>query len=318
MNSNDNNPSGFDGDIAKEMEAAAPLHVETKFSNVCQHYVSQSGHTRLFTAMRYGKLYMLKGLKPDFEFVPIDRQALTKEFEIALQLDHPNICRTIGMEDVEGLGTMIVMEYVDGDTLSTLLEKNSVTPELALKIANQLADALDYIHNRQIIHRDLKPSNIMVTHNGRNVKLIDFSLSDSDSFGILKLPAGSLGYIAPEQHTPKARPDIKSDIYSLGMVLRNMAEATGNRQMLHISKACTRRNPNDRPATKQEIFSSATPAAGRRIAVALLLAAACTLALYIASTLHRRYTGSDTTTTDPAKAAPDNVKAIDYNLWDKP
>ena len=68
----------------------------------------------------------------------------------------------------------------------------------------------------------------MITHNGHNTKLIDFSLSDSDYFNVLKCPAGSSGYIAPEQLQPDAKPDIKADIYSFGMVVRDMARLTGD------------------------------------------------------------------------------------------
>lgn len=166
--------SGFTEDINKEMNVADPQPVVSKFSNLSQCYVSISGHTRIFTATRYGKRYMLKCLKNDFLYTPIYRQALTKEFEIGLLLEHPNICHTIGMEEVENLGTTIVMEYIDGDTLQYLIDQQLLTAEMAHKIAHELMDALEYMHNKQMIHRDLKPANIMVTHNGKNVKLIDF------------------------------------------------------------------------------------------------------------------------------------------------
>ncbi len=97
------------------------------------------------------------------------------------------------------------MEISDGDNLEQLIKKNALSVELARKIAGQLMDALEYMHNKQMIHRDLKPSNIMITHNGQNVKLIDFGLSDSDSFCVLKSPAGTSGYIAPGRMLPGAR-----------------------------------------------------------------------------------------------------------------
>lgn len=190
--------SGFTEDISKEMSNSNPLPVEDAFSNLHQCYVSISGHTRIFTATKYGKRFMLKCLKNDFLYTPIYRQALAKEFEIGQQLEHPNICRTIDLEKVDNLGTVVVMEYIDGDNLEQLIKKNALSAELARKIAGQLMDALEYMHNKQMIHRDLKPSNIMITHNGQNVKLIDFGLSDSDSFCVLKSPAGTSGYIAPE------------------------------------------------------------------------------------------------------------------------
>lgn len=197
--------SGFTEDISKEMSNSNPLPVENAFSNLHQCYVSISGHTRIFTATKYGKRFMLKCLKNDFLYTPIYRQALAKEFEIGQQLEHPNICRTIDLEKVDNLGTVVVMEYIDGDNLEQLIKKNALSAELARKIAGQLMDALEYMHNKQMIHRDLKPSNIMITHNGQNVKLIDFGLSDSDSFCVLKSPAGTSGYIAPEQMLPAAK-----------------------------------------------------------------------------------------------------------------
>lgn len=178
--------SGFTEDISKEMSNSNPLPVEDAFSNLHQCYVSISGHTRIFTATKYGKRFMLKCLKNDFLYTPIYRQALAKEFEIGQQLEHPNICRTIDLEKVDNLGTVVVIEYIDGDNLEQLIKKNALSAELARKIAGQLMDALEYMHNKQMIHRDLKPSNIMITHNGQNVKLIDFGLSDSDSFCVLK------------------------------------------------------------------------------------------------------------------------------------
>lgn len=90
--------SGFTEDISKEMSDSNPLPVEDAFSNLHQCYVSISGHTRIFSATKYGKRFMLKCLKNDFLYTPVYRQALAKEFEIGQQLEHPNICRTIDLE----------------------------------------------------------------------------------------------------------------------------------------------------------------------------------------------------------------------------
>lgn len=106
--------SGFVAGFGGECGFSAAQH-DSGFSNISEVYVSKSGFSRLLSAVRYGKRYMLKCLKSDFAFTPVYRQALMKEFEIGLQLDHPNICRTISMEPVEELGECIVMEYVDCD-----------------------------------------------------------------------------------------------------------------------------------------------------------------------------------------------------------
>ncbi len=73
----------------------------------------------------------------------------------------------------------------------------------------------------QVVHRDLKPSNMMVTRNGSVLKLIDFGLADADSYAILKEPAGTDGYVSPEQQ--KGGPtDVRNDIYSVGVILDKM------------------------------------------------------------------------------------------------
>ena len=190
--------SGFTESIDQE-RAVDSMSEEKGFGNVQEYYVSKSGPTRLFTATRYGKRYVLKCLKTDYLLTPVYQQAIVKEFEIGLLLEHPYICRTLAMEQLAGMGRTIVMEQVDGDTLQTLLSEKRLSPDLALRIASQTMDALDYMHSKQITHRDLKPSNIMVTHRGKNVKIIDFGLSDSDLFGVLKMPAGTYRYLAPEQ-----------------------------------------------------------------------------------------------------------------------
>ena len=313
--------SGFTEDLNKEMGTANPMPVECAFSHLSQCYVSLSGHTRLFTATRYGKRYMLKCLKTDFLYTPIYRQALTKEFEIGLQLEHPNICRTIGMEEVPNLGTTIVMEYIDGDTLQALIDKRKLTAVLAHKITRQLMDALEYMHNKQMIHRDLKPSNIMVTHNGQNVKLIDFGLSDSDSFTVLKLPAGTTGYIAPEQLLPGAKSDPQADIYSLGKVIADMAEVTHDHQLEKLAERCANRDLSIRPKSIQEIINLPAHTSKQKMASIVLGIIAALLVFVIAFTYYHRYQmvkGNDSiekTNGDSIEDCGNEVQ--DYRLWGK-
>jgi len=255
---NEEESSGFVAALPNDIEHIA-TDTPNVFTDIHECYRSTMGHTCLYSARRYGKNYMLKALKSDYSFIPIYKQLLKKEFELSLQLDHPHICRTISMENVQGLGSVIVMEYIDGETLQTLLQNGTPNKTLFRKIALQLASALEYLHSKQIVHRDIKPSNIMITHNGHNVKLIDFSLSDSDSYNILKTPAGTSGYIAPEQLIPDAVTDTRSDIYSYGKVLYEMGVNANDRQLLHIASLCTRRNPDDRPTNIADISFSYRP-----------------------------------------------------------
>lgn len=235
--------SGFLSNIDGSFQPSA----DNNFTNIKPIYTSYTGPACLYTAVRYGKRYVLKSLKPDFALTPAYHTALRKEFEIGIQLDHTHICQTIGWEDVEGVGQSIVLEYIDGDTLQTLLERRQLTTTLARSIFRQMADALDYMHSKQIVHRDIKPSNIMITHNGQQVKIIDFSLSDSDTFNMLKCPAGTTGYIAPEQLQRGATTSSAADVYSTGMVMKDMVAVTHDSGMLAASRVCTRLHPDERP-----------------------------------------------------------------------
>lgn len=272
--------SGYTDDISREPDFAAAYN-DGGFSNINEYYVSQSGYTRMFTAVRYGKRYVLKCLKRDFLYTPVYHQALRKEFEIGLQLDHPGICRTISMEKVGELGDCIVMEYIDGEPLETFVVSGRLTAELVSKIIAQLLDALEYMHGKQIVHRDIKPSNIMLTNKGKNVELVDFGLSDSDSFCVLKQPAGTRGYMAPEQLLPGAMSDTRADIYSFGKVVEYMAGAVRSKRLMSIGKSCACDDISRRPADIAQV-RLLMKKASRWLAVVNMLLAVVAVALMLA------------------------------------
>ena len=172
------------------------------------------GFNLLCKAKRYGRWWVLKGLKEPYRQDENYKNLLHKEFDILISLQHPNIVSAYNMEEIPEMGTCIVMEWIDGITLEHWSGKKTEGEAIFL----QLLDAIHYIHAKQIVHRDLKPSNIMITHNGNHVKLIDFGLSDTDDFAILKQPAGTPGYISPEQIISR-QTDIRNDIFSIGCIL---------------------------------------------------------------------------------------------------
>ena len=183
-----------------------------------------SGTCDLFRAKRYGRWYLLKCLKAKYATDSACQQMLRKEFEIVISLQHTSVMQVTGIEEVSlpGRGKVlcIIAEWIDGRTLNDFLAENPSQRERR-RIATELCEAVAYIHSQQVVHRDLKPSNIMITHNGDYVRIIDFGLADTNSHTILKQPAGTLRYMAPEQ-LQFAIADVRNDIYSLGVVMKQM------------------------------------------------------------------------------------------------
>lgn len=149
---------------------------------------------------------------------------LRKEFELAYELNHPNIIQTLDLEVHPKYGLAILGEFVDGIPLNEFIERGGIrNNQIRDKIITQICDALGYIHAKQITHRDIKPQNILITYNGTNVKLIDYGLADDDAYCVLKQPAGSRNYIAPEILNKESEfITNQCDIYSLGVVIKDM------------------------------------------------------------------------------------------------
>ena len=182
-------------------------------------------------AKRYGRWWLLKGLNKQVANDTAYIQRLRKELELLMQLEHPFVVTTFGLEMVEDFGNCIVMEYVEGTTLKEWLREKHTCKDRK-RIAIQLGEAVDYIHTKGIVHRDLKPENIIITKNGNNVKLTDFGLADSCSYAILKQPAGTPQYMSPEQ-MQTAVADVRNDIYSLGIVYSEMNLGYGFKHIIH-------------------------------------------------------------------------------------
>ena len=142
--------------------------------------VHRRTHTLIYTAARYGRRFLLKALPPQERSLTDYRLQQDREFRLGIQLVHPNIAATYGLEEVDGLGRCIVQEWIDGVTLGEWLQTKPSRAERE-SVFGQLIEALDYVHGLQLVHHDLKTDNILITRNGTNVKLIDFGLSATDA-----------------------------------------------------------------------------------------------------------------------------------------
>lgn len=152
------------------------------------------------------------------------RLRFTNEAQAAGRLHHPGIVAVFDVgENPEIKDPYIVLEYVDGESLSRILSREKKLPLVqALKLAEEIADALDYAHAQGVIHRDIKPANILVTQEG-HAKIADFGIAKLN-LAHFTLPGRVLGtpaYMAPEQLSGEAC-DGRSDVFSLGVILYAM------------------------------------------------------------------------------------------------
>ena len=170
------------------------------------------------------RIVAVKVLRP--EFVD-DKDFLAKfkrEAEAVANITHPNI---VNVYDVgqEGKVHYIVMEYVDGQNLKEIIKNEGVLDEYtALDITKQIAQALSAAHKKGVIHRDIKPHNILISSEGRNVKVADFGIAKAATNSTMTNIGsiiGSVHYFSPEQAKGRFC-DEKSDIYSLGITMYEM------------------------------------------------------------------------------------------------
>jgi eukaryotic-like serine/threonine-protein kinase len=194
-----------------------------------------------------GEVYVARdpslGRKVAIKLLPVrlsgDKETLarfTREARSASALNHPNIVtiHEVGMDQGSG-SPYIVMEYIDGRDLRSLLSNGPLPNRKTLDIAAQIADGLAAAHEQGIVHRDLKPENVMVTKDGY-VKVLDFGLakiirpaSEEDDTAQLDMPGtnpgtilGTVGYMSPEQATGKPL-DFRSDQFAFGAILYELA-----------------------------------------------------------------------------------------------
>jgi Tol biopolymer transport system component/predicted Ser/Thr protein kinase len=192
--------------------------------------------------VRLHRTVALKFLADDSAKDPAALERFRREAQAASGLNHPNICTIYDIGE-EGGAAYIVMEYIDGQTLTNRIEGKPMRLNEVLELAVQIADALDAAHSQGIVHRDIKPANIFITHNGQ-AKVLDFGLakytaeahSGRAATGVtssmptaadahlLTSPGSTIGtisYMSPEQAMGEDI-DRRTDLFSLGIVLYEM------------------------------------------------------------------------------------------------
>ena len=180
----------------------------------------------------------LKILPDMFASDPERLDRFQREAQAVAALNHPNVVTIYSVEEVGGLH-FLTMELIDGKTLVDLLRPGGLPLDALLKLALPLADAISAAHQRSIVHRDLKPGNVMLNADGR-VKVLDFGLAKLRQESQKSLETGFVttepvtapqsvlgtpAYMSPEQAEGKPV-DARSDIFSLGVMLYEMATGT--------------------------------------------------------------------------------------------
>ena len=168
------------------------------------------------------KTVSLWGQEPDEE--KEFRLRFMNEAQAAGRLHHSGIVSVFDVgENPENHDPFIVLEYVQGESLNRVLSREKKLPlERSLKLAEEIADALDYAHAQGVIHRDIKPANILITHDG-HAKIADFGIAKLNlaHFTIPGRVLGTPAYMAPEQLSGEGV-DGRSDLFSLGVILYAM------------------------------------------------------------------------------------------------
>ncbi|MBP1624597.1 MAG: serine/threonine protein kinase, partial [Acidobacteria bacterium] len=200
--------------------------------------IGKGGMGEVFRAkdQKLGRDVAIKVLPEEFAR-DADRVArFQREAKLLASLNHPNIAAIYGLEEAAGT-SFLVLELVEGETLADRIKAGPIPVEESLKLALQIAEALEAAHEKGVIHRDLKPANIKVTPDGK-VKVLDFGLAkafaaDREEVNLSNSPTlsdaatmqgvilGTAAYMAPEQARGKPV-DKRADIWAFGCVLYEM------------------------------------------------------------------------------------------------
>lgn len=190
----------------------------------------------LFRYLRFSvddKTYLAKTLKEAYRDKRQYGLLLKREFEAVTKLHSSYLPEYYELVDDDVLGRCIIEEFVEGRSLTDYLAEAHSEEEQDI-VARQLMTALQTIHCRFMVHRNLKPSNILITKQGNNVKLLNLRPQFADE---IQAPYTSTRYLAPEQKDETVAVDTRADIYSLGLILRQMN--LPEKFALVIAKCCS-------------------------------------------------------------------------------
>ncbi|WP_437786214.1 serine/threonine-protein kinase [Sorangium sp. So ce1097] len=191
--------------------------------------VADGGMGRVYQALdlHAGRSVALKILHPEVALDEVSVERFHREFQVSASLPHEHIVEVLGFERTEDESFALVMEYLEGEELRTVLKRDKVLPpERLVRMVSQLALGLAEAHERKVVHRDLKPDNIFLvgTRDGDRVKILDFGSVRDNSEGAKKLTVvgttiGSPFYMSPEQAQGLLALDHRADVWSVAAIV---------------------------------------------------------------------------------------------------
>ena len=195
------------------------------------------GRTFVLYKARCGTKYVI--LKTTREKDAMLCEILRREYEIGKTLSHASVVSTIDFDENTPVGPAIVLEYIDGITLREYLSKCQKGRANNVHILHDILDGIDFQHHCGILHNDIKPDNIIINKLGY-ARIIDFGLSSSYDSIYSGVIGGSEGYSAPEILNGSGHAGAPSDIYSLGLIIRELSP----KKYKKISAKCTQIDPS--------------------------------------------------------------------------
>ncbi|HMJ86805.1 MAG TPA: serine/threonine-protein kinase, partial [Vicinamibacterales bacterium] len=209
--------------------------------------------------LKLGQRVALKLLSPSSGPHPSFVTRFITEVRLARDIAHPNVCRVYDIGEADGWH-YLSMEYIDGETLASLLRRiGSLPAEKALDVARQLCAGLAAAHDRGVLHRDLKPGNIMLDGRGQ-VRIVDLGFATPLGDAATGI-AGTPAYMAPEQTSGQDAGE-RTDLYSLGVVLY---EVFTGRRLFHVRTIAERAVAGEPGPAALARLSGIDPAAERII-----------------------------------------------------